>query len=103
MNTTTTTSTSTEDAAPPTIEKIKEAMAQLGPEPLAEYMRKHGMPQEEGYILLLPESLRDSVGVFVPHYVKFSNLPEAPCIYLDVMRALKAALDRPSTRVERQK
>lgn len=90
-----TTATCTAPVEPLTIEKIKEAIAKveaLGPEPFAEYMRKQGMPQEDGYVLLLPESLREKVGVFVPHYVKFSYLPDAPCIYLDLMRALKAKL-----------
>ncbi len=94
MNTTTTT-TCTAEVEPLTIEKIKEALDKIGPigpEPFAEYMRKQGMPQEDGYVLLLPESFRERVGPFVPHYVKFSDLPDAPCIYLDLMRALKAKL-----------
>lgn len=93
MNVTTTTATANPE--PLTIEKIREALSKLealGPEPFSEFMRKQGMPPEDGYILLLPDALRSQVCLFLPDYVHFSEVVEQPCIYLDLMRGLKAAM-----------
>lgn len=91
--------TSTTTASEPlTLDKLKEAMAaieSLGPEPLGEYMRKQGMPPEEGYRLLLPETCRELVGPFVPLYVGFTTSSDAPLIYMDTRQWLLNRSFRP--------
>ena len=74
MDAYTTTTTSAQLDEPLTIEKVKEAVAKLkalGPEPIGEYMRKQGFPPEKGGLMILPEQMRDQVGMFPPSYVAF--------------------------------
>lgn len=64
-----------------TYEGIKAAIDSLPPikpEPIGEYMRAHGFPPEDGWLLFMPESMRDKAGPFPPTYVRFSALIDAP-------------------------
>lgn len=88
-NYTTCTATASE---PLTVDHLKEviaAIANMPPEPFGEYMRKRGFSPEDGYRLVLPETLRERCGPLVPRYVGFTDAVEAPFIYMDPTQWLK--------------
>lgn len=80
----------TTDVKVPTIESIRAVQAQIaamGPEPIGEWMRRHGFPPEL-YTMVLPVKLRDGLDSSMPAplvwpgYVQFSVSVSEPEFYL---------------------
>jgi len=63
---------------PLTLEKIKEVMKLIPPEPIREYMIKKGYNPDDGWSVIFPESYRTRLGfswfISIPEYVNFSNI-----------------------------
>lgn len=79
---------STASTAPPgnlsiqSVNDIVRAIERFPPEPLGQWMREQGFPPEDGGMLVLPESLRDELGLqfATPFYLRFSDLISQPVL-----------------------
>lgn len=73
---------------PINLEKMAQIIAEIEakhPCPIAQYMRREGKPPEQGYLLVVPETLRLDFGPFPPRYVMFHHSVGAPVIVRDML------------------
>lgn len=84
MNCTTACAGAEQKVTAESIEAMVRAIEALPPEPIGEFMRQQGMPPERGYILILPEAMRETAGPLPPRYVRFSSLIAKPVIGPDL-------------------
>jgi hypothetical protein len=74
---------STGTTGPLTLEAIQRAaklLAETPPEPFREFMVRKGCPPDQGWVLLLPSTVRDEMTLpaILPAYVRFSPVVQGP-------------------------
>jgi hypothetical protein len=79
----TNTTATTSPTGPLTLEAIQRAaklLVELPPEPFREFMVRKGCPPDQGWVLLLPSTVRDEMTLpsILPAYVRFSPVVQGP-------------------------
>ena len=62
------------------IEEILRSLEEIGPEPLGQFMLQRGADPADGWILMLPSSMRDECEIVLPRYVRWHPLIDVPLL-----------------------